>query len=54
MFAFTLLVISLLCFVFDATKLVGFIGLAILFYVYSPLFLLLLILGGVGLYFNHQ
>ena len=54
MFVFTLLVISLLCLGFDSTKLVGFVGLTLLFYLFPPLFVAFLILGGVGLIFIHN
>ena len=55
MFAFTLLVVSLLCLAFDSTKLVGFAGMTLLFYLYPPLFDAFLILGSVGMIFiNNQ
>ena len=54
MFVFILLVASLLCLAFDSTKLVGFVGMTLLFYVYPPLLVAFLILGGVGLLFIHN
>jgi hypothetical protein len=54
MFAFALLVLSLVCLGFDSTKLVGFVGMTLLFYLYPPLLIAFLILGGVGLIFIHN
>ena len=54
MFAFTLLVASLLCLAFDTTKLFGVVGMTLLFYLYPLLFVVFLILGGVGLFFIHH
>jgi hypothetical protein len=54
MFAFTLLVASLLCLAFDTTKLFGLVGMTLLFYVYPPLLVAFFILGGVGLFFIHH
>jgi uncharacterized membrane protein len=54
MFAITLLVVSLLCLFFDSTKIVGFIGMTLMFYLYPPLLVAFLILGGVGLIFIHN
>ena len=54
MFAFNLLVASLLCLFFDSTKLIGFVGMTLLFYLYPPLLVAFLILGGVGLFFIHH
>jgi hypothetical protein len=54
MFMFTLLVVSLLCLVFDATKLVGLAGMTLLFYLYPPLLVAFLILGGIGLIFIYH
>jgi hypothetical protein len=51
MFAFTLLVASLLCLAFDSTKLVGLVGMTLVFYLYPPLLVAFLVLGGVGLLF---
>lgn len=51
MFAFTLLVASLLCLAFDSTKLVGFVGMILLFYMYPPLLVVFLILIAFGLLF---
>ena len=49
MFAFTLLVVSLLCLAFDSTKIAGFVGMTLLFYLYPSLLVAFLVLGGVGL-----
>ena len=54
MFAITLLVVSLLCLFFDSTKIVGFIGMTLMFYLYPPLLVAFLILGGIGLIFIHN
>jgi hypothetical protein len=54
MFAISLLVASLLCLAFDSTKLIGFAGMTLLFYLYPPLLVAFLILGGVGLIFIHH
>jgi hypothetical protein len=54
MFAFTLLVASLLCLAFDSTKLIGLVGMTLLFYAYPPLLVAFLIMGGVGLIFIHN
>ena len=54
MFAFNLLAASLLCLFFDSTKLVGLVGMTLLFYLYPPLLVVFLILGGVGLFFIHH
>ena len=48
MFAFTVFAISLLCLAFDTTKLFGLVGMTLLFYVYPPLLVAFLILGGVA------
>ena len=54
MFAIALLVVSLLCLFFNSTKLVGFAGMTLMFYLYPPLLVAFLILGGVGLIFIHN
>ena len=54
MFAFTLLVASLLCLAFNTTRLIGVVGLALLSYQYPLLLIAILILGGVGLFFIHH
>ena len=54
MFAITVLVVSLRCLFFDSTKLVGFTGMTLMFYLYPPLLVAFLILGGVGLIFIHN
>ena len=51
MFVSTLLVASLLCLAFDSTKLVGFVGMILLFYVYPPLLVAFLIMGCIGMIF---
>ena len=54
MFASTLLIVSLMCLAFDSTKLVGFAGMTLLFYLYPPLLVAFLILGSVGLIFTYH
>ena len=54
MFVFTVLIVSLLCLAFDSTRMAGVIGLALLFYLYPLMFILCLVLGGVGAYFIHH
>jgi hypothetical protein len=51
MFVLTLLVITLLCLAFAPTRLIGVVGLALLFYLYPLLCTALLILGGAGWFF---
>ena len=48
MLAFTMLVASLLCLVFDSTKLAGLVGMTLVFYLYPPLLVAILVLGGIG------
>ncbi len=61
MFAFTLIVIGLLCLAFKSTRLTGVAGLTLLSLVYPPLFLaFLLLIGGITTFFiyyrrnNHE
>lgn len=51
MAVFTLLVIGLLCLLFKSTRLVGIAALTLLFLLNPLVFLVLLVLGCVGLYF---
>ena len=54
MLIFALLVVSLLCLAFSSTRLIGIIGLMLVFYLHPPLFWMLLILGSVALYFYYH
>jgi hypothetical protein len=51
---FTLLVIGGLCLIFKSTRLVGVVGLTLLFLIFPFVFLLLLVLGGLFLYCNFK
>lgn len=50
----TLLTTGLLCLAFRSTRLTGVIGLTLLSLVYPPVLAVLLLLGGVGLYFKRR
>ena len=50
----TLLTTGLLCLAFRSTRLTGVIGLTLLSLVYPPVLAVLLLLGGVGLYFKRH
>ena len=48
----TLLVVSLLCAAFPPTRLIG--GLDVLFFLYPPLLIGILVLGAIGRLFNYH
>lgn len=54
MFVSIVFAISLLCLVFQPTRLIGVAGLALLSLVYPLLLITLLVLGGVILYFKEN
>jgi arginine exporter protein ArgO len=47
-----LVVATLLCFAFDATRWIGVVGVALLFYLHPLLLTALFVLGGVAFYFT--
>jgi hypothetical protein len=50
----TLLVVSLLCLAFDPTRVIGVVGMTLMFYLYPPLLVGFLILGAVSLFYIHH
>ncbi len=54
MHVLTLIVVALLCLASRSTRWIGVAGLTLLSLLFPPLFLIALILGGIGYYFYHH
>lgn len=52
MFIFILFAIGLICLAFDSTRFIGVGALTLLFLAYPPLLIVLLVLGGVYMYYK--
>ena len=54
MLILTLLIVSLLCLAINTTRIIGIIGLILMFYLYPALFAVIPILGGLIIYYHYK
>ena len=54
MIVLTVVVTSLICLIFNTTRVIGVVGIALLFLLHPLLFIALTVIGGVTLHFINQ